>query len=140
MIFMQIKKLTYNTIISVVQMLICWFLAHLKKVHFTLEFDLKIQPNYWNIENQSDRCVLSLSGSIGKCHGDWKSGTLSRKPLSTILELDPRVINGHRKHFSQGSSELSNSLWQDLWECEESFWWGGWNIVSISFLSRKGLD
>ena len=29
-----------------------------------------------------------------KFHGDWASGTLSRLPLSSMLELDPRVIDG----------------------------------------------
>ena len=51
---------------------------------------------------KSDRRIWSWSGSnrnvmdmlCFKFHRDWTSGTLSRRPLSSILELESRVIDG----------------------------------------------
>ena len=56
---------------------------------------------------KSDRWVWRWSGSIRKViemlsfkfHGDWTSGILSRWPLSSNLELDPRVIDGVKNIF-----------------------------------------
>ena len=84
------------------------------RIHWKYHGDAKFQISLrWDIRNpvkktpvlhlglgvKNDKWVWKWSGSIGnikemlsfKFHEDWTSGTLSSRPLSSILELESRV-------------------------------------------------
>ena len=94
-----------------------WMGLELVRIHQICHGDAKFQIS-WRLEIRnpvkmttvlhpgvgvkSDRWVWRWSWSIRnvmemlcfKFHGDWTKGTLSRRPLSSILELDPKMIDG----------------------------------------------